>query len=177
MKLTGKTIKKTFATVVAIGVLTIGVAAFATEALTPAQIAAQVTGKTEAAVIAERATGKTYGTIAKDASQLDAFKTASLASKKAILDQQVKDGRITQAQADATYNAIVEAQKICDGTGTAQIGKTMGAGFGSGTGMNGRNGLKDGTGLGQGMGRGRATGGAGRGMGRGAGLGLNHEAQ
>ena len=138
---TGKTGKRVFATIVAAGILTLGVAAYATEALTPAEIAAQVTGQSLATVQAERAAGKTYGTIASDAGKLDAFKSASLESKKAILDQQVKDGTITQAQADATYEAIRNAQATCDGTGTARIGRSIGVRFGSGTGMHNGTGM------------------------------------
>jgi hypothetical protein len=170
MKKTGKTGKRVLATIVAAGILSIGVTAFAAVSMTPAEIAASVTGKTIAAVQTERATGKTYGTIAKDAGQLDAFKAASLESKKAILDQQVKDGKITQAQADVTYNALKAAQATCDGTGTAQIGKNNGIGFGSGSG------LRDGTGAGTGNGRNSGGGlrdGTGAGRGRGTGTGMH----
>lgn len=166
MKQTNKRGKHVLATIVAAGILTIGVAAYAAESLTPAEIAVNVTGKSLIAVQAERAAGKTYGTIAKDAGQLDAFKASSLESKKAILDQQVKDGRITQAQADATYAAIKAAQATCDGTGTARIGRANGMGFGSGSG------LRDGTGTGMGFGRNSGNA-AGTGAGRGQGMGMH----
>ena len=145
---TGKTGKRILATIVAAGILTLGVAAYAAEASTPADIAA-------------RLTGKTYGTIANDAGKLAEFKVASLESKKAILDQQVLDGKITQAQADATYEAIKSAQATCDGTGTAHIGRTMGIGFGSGSGLH------------NGMGYGRSGNQTGMGMGRGQGMGMH----
>ena len=166
MKQTNKKGKRVLAAIVAAGILAIGVAAYAAESLTPAEIAANVTGKPLVAVQAERAAGKTYGTIAKDAGQLDAFKASALESRKAILDQQVKDGRITQAQANETYAAIKAAQATCDGTGTARIGRTNGMGLGSGSG------LRDGTGAGRGFGRNGGKG-AGTGMGRGQGMGMN----
>ncbi len=162
---TGKTGKRVLATIVAAGILSLGVAAFAADAMTPADIAAQLTGKTLETVQAERAAGKTYGTIANEAGKLAEFKVAALENKKAILDQQVLDGKITQAQADATYEAIKNAQATCDGTGTARIGRNMGIGFGGGAG------LHNGTGAGMGYGRGGNQ--TGTGMGRGQGMGMH----
>ena len=166
MKQTNKTGKRVLATFVAAGILAIGIAAYAAESVTPADIAASVTGKSLATVQAERAAGKTYGTIAKDAGKLDAFKASALENKKVILDQQVKDGRLTQAQADAAYAAIKAAQATCDGTGTARIGRTNGIGFGCGRG------LRDGTGAGMGFGRNSGNA-AGTGTGRGQGMGMH----
>jgi len=134
-----------------------GTAFAAVTAQTPAQIAASVTGQTVEQVTAGRATGVTYGTIAKEAGMLDEFKVATLEQKKAILDQRVADGNLTQEQADAIYNRLVTNQATCDGTGSAAIGKSMGAGFGQGMGM----------GNGQGAGQ-RNGGGARGGMGSGA---------
>jgi len=85
-----------------------------------------------------------------------------LEQKKIVLDQKVKDGRLTQEQADAIYNAIKNNQATCDGTGRAGIGRKYGAGLGQGCGM----------GLGQGAGLGMRNGG-GFGGGMGAGRGLN----
>lgn len=127
---------------------------------TPAEITAGLTGKTVEQVIAERATGKTYGTIADEAGKLEEFKTQTLEQKKAILDQRVTDGNLTQAQADAIYNSLKTNQATCNGTGSAAIGKSMGAGFGQGQGQ--------GTGRGQGMGR------MGKGAGQRAGGGMGN---
>jgi len=151
-----KKMKKLIATVAVLGVLGAGGVVFASEILTPAQIAADLTGKSVTEVTEERADGKTYGTIANEADKLDEFRIQMLEQKKAILDQRVKDGTMTQEEADQIYNAIKENQALCDGTGNGKIGKGCGAGFGNGNG----NGL--GKGRGQGM---------GRGMGYGAGLG------
>ncbi len=123
--------------------------AFAAEFQTPGQIAATLTGKTTAEVSTERAAGKTYGTIADEAGKLEEFQKLMLEQKKTILEQRVKDGVITQAQADAFIQAIEENQGTCDGTGGKQLGRGMGAGFGMG--------------MGQGAGGGRGLGGFGGG--------------
>lgn len=139
------------ATIVGIlGVVGIAGASYATGATTPAGIVSALTGKSVEQVTAERAAGKTYGTIAKDAGKLDEFKTENLDQKKAILDQRVKDGKLTQDQADAAYNSMQANQATCDGTGSARMGQRNGAGFGRGMGMG------QGQGRGQGMGGGRS---------------------
>lgn len=56
----------------------------------------------------------------------------------------------SKEQAEAIYNSLKANQATCDGTGTARIGKSMGAGFGQGQGM----GMGQGQGRGQGMGQG-----------------------
>lgn len=159
-----KNMKKLIAVVAVVGVLGTSGAAFAATAKTPAEIAAGLTGKTVEELYKERAAGKTYGTIAKDAGKLDEFKAQMLEQKKAVLDQRVKDGTLTQQQADEIYNAIKNNQAACDGAGNAQLGKKYGAGFGSGAGR--------GQGIGKGMGRGAGMG-NGSCIGIGAGSGLN----
>jgi len=166
-----KTGKRVLATIVAAGILTLGVSAFAAEAMTPAKVAASVTEKSLEFVQAERAKGKTYGTVAKEFNKLEEFKSLSLAQKKIILQQQVTAGTITQDQANATIKTLEDAQAACNGTatGTARIGRTDGIGFGSGSG------LKDGTGASTGYGRSgnRAGNGTGVGTGRGTGMGVH----
>lgn len=160
-----KNTKKILAVVLAVGVMTASVAAFAAEIKSPADIVASLTGKTVTQVTQERTAGKTYGTIAKDAGKLDEFKRQMLEQKKAILDQQVKDKKLTQAQADEIYNTIKKNLETCDGTGSAQIGRKSGAGFGFGVGAT------QGT---RGQGFGRVNGkvnGQGRGMGQGRNMG------
>lgn len=149
-------IKKTIAITLAVGVIGAMGVAYAATAKTPAEIAASVTGKTVTEVTAERSQGKTYGTIAKDAGKLTEFQVQMLEQRKADLDQRVKDGRLTQAQADTIYNNIKNNQLTCDGTGSARIGRQSGAGFGQGTGGCGGQGC--GIGGGQGMGRGNGQG-------------------
>lgn len=153
-----KNMKKLIAVIAAAGVLGVAGAAYAATVKTPAELAAALTGKTVEAVTEERAGGKTYGAIASDAGKLEEFKAQMLEQKKAVLDQKVKDGTLTQAQADEIYNSIKERQAACDGTGGAMTGAKYGAGFGKASG----------TGSGRGMGRSAGAGsGTGLGMGRG----------
>lgn len=151
-----KNFKKLVAVVAAVGVLgTVG-AAFAATAIPPADIAAGVTGKTVEDVAKERAAGKTYGSIANEAGKLEEFKTKMLEQRKAVLEQRVKDGSLTQQEADKIYSAIESNQAICDANGSAGTGMKYGAGFGSG-----------GCGMSNGQGRGAGQGmGAGRGLNR-----------
>lgn len=145
MKRTGK------AAVIAaiVGAMTLGTVAYADGLKTPAQIVSELTGKPVAELYTERQSGKTYGTIAKEAGKLDAFQKQVLEQKKTILDQRVKDGRMTQAQADAVYTAIKDNQATCDGTGSKRIGAGSGVGFGNGGG---------GCGIGGGFGGGNGMG-------------------
>ena len=127
---------------------------------TPAEIASELTGKllrtSTRSVLQEN-----LRTIAKDAGKLEEFKAQMLEQKKAILDQRVKDGKLTQEQADEIYNAIKNNQANCDGTGSAAIGRKYGAGFGLGSGMGNGQGAGRGAGMRNGYGMG-----AGRGMNR-----------
>jgi len=158
MKQTGRNMKRTVAVMAVVGMLAVGVAAFAAEARTPVEIVADLTGKTVEAVAAERADGETYGTVAKEAGKLDEFKAAMLESRRALLDERVAAGKLTRAQADEILAAIEKNMATCDGTGSARIGRTFGAGFGQGSGMRdgtGRmGGMRNGTGRMGGMGRG-----------------------
>ena len=81
-----KNTKKFLAGLLAVGIMGASLTAFASEIKSPADIASALTGKTVTQVTQERVAGKTYGTIAKDAGKLDAFKKEMLDQKKAILD-------------------------------------------------------------------------------------------
>jgi hypothetical protein len=142
-----KNIKKTVAMLVSAFVISAAGMVYAADIKTPADIAAALTGKSVSDVNKERETGKTYGTIAKDAGKLEEFQVQMLEQRKAVLDQRVKNGEITQQQADDIYNAIKNNQATCDGTGDAKLGKQYGMWRGNG----------------QGTGRGRGQGMMGRG--------------
>lgn len=157
-----KNVKKFVALATVIGVLGLSGVVYAADIKTPADIAAALTGKTVAEVYEERSEGKTYGTIASEAGKLEEFKEQMLEQKKAILEQRVKDGELTQEQADQLLTRIQNNQAICDGTGNAGIGQSVRAGFGRGSG--------GGSGQGAGLGIGSRTCGA---MGAGMGAGLN----
>ncbi len=134
--------------VLAIGATTITAFA-AADYQSPAEIIAGLTGKSVDEIVEIRnTTEKTYGTIANDEGKLQDFQKEMLLNKKAILDQRVKDGILTQAEADEIYEAIENNQVNCDGSGSNGSGKRMGAGFGK----------MMGNGNGQGFGRGQCNG-------------------
>lgn len=149
-----KNIKKVIAVVVSVCVIGAAGMAYAAEIKTPADIAAALTGKSVTDVNKERATGQTYGTIANEAGKLEEFQVQMLEQRKAILDQRVKDGEITQQQADEIYNAIKNNQATCDGTGNAKLGKQFGMGRGNGQGSGNGQGMRRGAGMGNGRGNG-----------------------
>ncbi len=132
-----KNIKKLVA--VTLSVLVVGAAGmvYAADLKTPAEVAAALTGKSVNEIYTEREGGKTYGTIANEAGKLDEFKAEILAQKKAILDEKVKSGQITQQQADEIYNNLKNKQATCDGTGSGRIGRQNGMGFGQRMGRGG----------------------------------------
>lgn len=113
---------------------------------TPAEIVANLTGKTVDEVTEERFdSNKTYGEIAYDEGLWDEFNEEMLKSKKAYLDEKVVEGALTQEEADEIYENIQERQEYCAGNGGG-YGGMMGYGFGNGGGR----------GFGQGRGCGRA---------------------
>ena len=130
---------------------TAGIAFAAASGKTPAEILSSLTGKTVEQLFTERGQGKTFGALAQQYGKLDQFKAQVLGEKKAILDTRVKDGKLTQQQADDAYKAMKDNQADCDGTGSARIGQKNGAGFGMGQG-------KGGSGHGTGNGRGQGNG-------------------
>jgi hypothetical protein len=147
-----KNFKKLIAAATIAGVLGVTGAAYAVGA-TPAGIAASLTGRSVEEVTAQRATGTTYGAIANEAGKLDEFKTENLERIKAVLDQRVKDGSLTQARADQIIASIKTNQVNCDTTGSAGIGKMNGVGLGQGMGMGKGAGQHNGGGFGARMNR------------------------
>jgi hypothetical protein len=145
-----KNFKKLIAVATIIGSLgVVGVAGAATGATTPAGIVSALTGKSVGVVTAERAAGATYGTIAQEAGMLEQFKTETLLLKKAMLDQRVAAGTMTQEQADVMYKSLETNQATCDTTGSAKLGQKSGMSFGQGQGMGA--GRQSGSGMGRGM--------------------------
>ncbi len=147
--------KKLMIVVVVLAVLAVGTTAAlaAGEVQTPAEIVSDLTGQPLDDVTDAREAGETYGAQAADAGKLDEFKKARLEQYKLALDEAVKEGRITQAQADELYAAMEARMEACTGDG-------IGAGCGLGNGAGG--GLGRGNGAGQGLGFGRMGGGCGR---------------
>ncbi len=129
---------KNFKRIIAItaSVFIIGAAGkvYAADIKTPAEIVAALTEKSVTDVNQERAEGKTYGAIAWEAGKLDEFKTQMLEQNKAVLEQRVKNGEITQEQADSIYNTIKNNQANCIADGSSMLGGKYGMGFGRGCG-------------------------------------------
>lgn len=136
-----------FAVIVLVLAATTVTAFAASKYNSPAEAVADLTNRSVEDVVSERQeTGNTYGSIAKEAGVLDEFKTEMSEMKQDHLGEKVAEGTMTQDQADAIIEAIEEKQDACDGSGSGQIGKQYGAGFGRGPG----HGLKRGPGNGQG---------------------------
>lgn len=130
--------KKRLMVLVTVGVLGTSSAIFASASKPPVDVLSGLTGTTVEVLEKERSAGKTYGSIAAEAGKLEAFKSEVLKQKKARLDQRVKDGLMTQEEADNIYNEIKNNQKNCDGPGTGSgkpdKGREMGFGNGQGKG-------------------------------------------
>lgn len=97
---------------------------------------------------------QTPASIAQQNGTFEEFKKERLELKKEILNQRVKDGVLTQTQADDIYKQLEENMATCDGSGSAKIGQKNGLTFGNGSGnCNGCNGqgqglmMKNGNGL------------------------------
>ncbi|MBF7096193.1 DUF2680 domain-containing protein [Alkalibacter mobilis] len=132
-----------------------GGAAFAASAQTPAEILADLTGKTVEAVYQEREEGETFGAMAAETENFEAFKTSMLENRKTVLQERVEEGRITQEEADEIYANMVENSEDCDGTGSnMRLGQENGLGFGQGNGNGDGNGQRNGNSEGGGSGNG-----------------------
>jgi len=127
-----KGFKKWTAALTVAAVLGAGGAAYAATSLTPAEITANLTGKSVAELQQQRQAGQTYGAIANEAGKATEFKAQMLEQKKIILDERVAAGKLTQEQANTIYQNMQEHQADCDGTcdGNAMLGQKGGAGFG-----------------------------------------------
>ncbi len=150
-------LKKSVAAIVTAGVLSLGVAAFAAPAMSPAEIVGDLTKQTVEAVQAAREEGETYGAVTKEAGVLEAFQAKMLENRKAAIAERVADGTLTQEEADEMLAAMQAQIENCDGTGTAgdRLGQKFGAAFGQGNGLRGGNGAKTGGAPANGQGRGQ----------------------
>lgn len=97
---------------------------------------AKLTGLSAAEVTAQRQSGKSLAEIAKAKGVTSGEVVAkTLAQRKAILDQYVKDGRITAAQAKLMLDRMSAQMKSrVDSTGACQGGQGCGQGGGCGMG-------------------------------------------
>ena len=140
--------RKMIAIVAAVALLLVATVALAeVNWKTPAQIVSGLTGKTVDQVQADRQAGQSYGAQAAAAGELSQFQQECLAQYKQWLDEAVKSGQMTQAEADILYETMNSRMAACVGADNAN---------GLGYGMMGR-------GM---MGTGRFGGGCGRGYGQ-----------
>lgn len=112
----------------------------------PMNLLSTLTGKTLTELLKEREAGKTAYQIAEDNGKGDEFQREKLNAQKERIDARVKDGRITQEDADKVYNKLQENQANCDGTRSQQriMKEALELGQGQGSGM--KNGQGQGTG-------------------------------
>ncbi|MDQ2087173.1 hypothetical protein RBH29_12120 [Herbivorax sp. ANBcel31] len=122
-----KNLKKVVAATVAVSVIASAGIVFASEYKRPVEIASEVTGdSTEDLRNIRVEEERTYGNIAEDYGKLDEFRTIMLEQKKALLDEKVESGDITQDQADEIH------ESFCSDVGQMNFGKDFSLGFGKG---------------------------------------------
>jgi hypothetical protein len=137
--------KKIMIGVITAGLLLIGATGvFAATFKSPAEIYAELKGVPVEEAYAAKATGSSYGQLADEAGVLNEFKAKMLENRKAVIQERVANGQLTQEQANLIIKNMETNQANCDGTG-----------------MLGRNGVGKMGGMGQGM---KGALGAGRGM-------------
>jgi hypothetical protein len=142
-----------------VGFMVFGSMAFAAEGSTPADIYANLTGKTTEEAWGMRGQGR-FGALAAEEGVSEAFVAQMLVAKKAAIQAMVGDG-LTQEEADEAI-ATLEAQVAdCDGTQQqAQLLQGMGMQFGNGQGAGLGNANGQGAGLGNANGQGAGLGNA-----------------
>ena len=145
-----------------VGFMVFGSMAFAAEGSTPADIYANLTGKTTEEAWGMRGQGR-FGALAAEEGVSEAFVAQMLVAKKAAIQAMVGD-ELTQEEADEAI-ATLEAQVAdCDGTQQqAQLLQGMGMQFGNGQGAGLGNANGQGAGLGNANGQANANGRGGNG--------------
>lgn len=130
---------------------------------TLADIVAELTGSTAEDVREERLEGKSFAEIAAEQDvAVEDVVAAAIGARKALLDEAVASGEITQAQADAALDRMqtrlterVSSDTPCAGGGS---GACAGSGAGGVCGANGASGMGRGCGAGRGSGAGSCGG-------------------
>lgn len=141
-----------------VGLMVFGSVVFAAESATPADIYANLTGKTTEEAWVMRGQGR-FGALAAEEGVSEAFVAQMLEAKTAQIQALVGD-KLTQEEADV-YIASLESQILnCDGTQQqAQLLQGLGMRFGNGQGAG--NQLGEGQGFGMGQGNSNRRGGNG----------------
>jgi hypothetical protein len=154
-----------------VGFMVFGSMAFAAEGSTPADIYANLTGRTTEEAWGMRGQGR-FGALAAEEGVSEAFIAQMLVAKKAAIQAMVGDG-LTQEEADVAIAALEAQVADCDGTQQqAQLLQGLGMQFGNGQGAGLGNGNGQGAGLGNGNGQGAGLGNA-KGQGNANGRGGN----
>ncbi len=123
--------KKFAAGTVAVAVLVSAGAVFASEFKRPVEIASELTGQSVESLREQRLAGETYGEIVEAYEVRDAFRAKMLEQKKAILDERVESGSLTQEEADKIYDALL-MDGLCDEEKQMLFGEELSARFGKG---------------------------------------------
>ncbi|MEF9952390.1 MAG: hypothetical protein RR838_07320 [Clostridium sp.] len=134
-----------FTAVCTLGLTATGVFA-ASNFSSPIEALASITGRSVASIQSEN---KALGEIAKEENKLNEFKAETYQIKKDKLDKLVKEGSMTQDEANKILQTTKEKQANCNGEGNGS-GKCDMNGQGMGQGKCGMNG--------QGMGQGKGMG-------------------
>lgn len=96
-------------------------------------VVAELTGLSAEEVQAERAAGKSAAAIAEaNGSSAEEVVSTALETRKALLDEKVADGTITQEQADLMYDRMTE--RVTERVSTDESGRPSWAGQGGGMG-------------------------------------------
>jgi len=122
--------------ILAVAVMVFGTmsVAFADASWGPLAILEDLSGKDSAEIYAMREEGETLGDVAKDLGVYDDFSAAALAQKKAMIEEMLEAGEISEEEADRLLTAF----ESCDGTqrqllqGTGLFGQRAGSGQGNG---------------------------------------------
>lgn len=143
---------KKFKKVIIVGLVVVALAATSLTAFaftgssTPAEIMANITGKTVEEVTNQKfESNLTYGELAFDEEVWEEFQDEMLENKKVFLDERVADGTLTQEDADEIYNNMKERHEYI---------RENGAGFGGMMGFKNSNGFGGMMGYGNNQGRG-----------------------
>lgn len=143
--------KVLLATALVLVLLAGGGAVYAATASSPLEILSNVTGDSVDAIVESREDGETLGSIAAEKDVLEEFQKAMLENRKAVVQERVEEGVLTQEEADEYLAIMAERMETCDGTGVRQ-GDNLGQQFGMGMGRGSRNGDGTQSGFGQGFG-------------------------
>jgi hypothetical protein len=122
--------------VLAVAVMVFGTmsVAFADASWGPLAILEKLSGESQEDIYAMREEGETLGDVAKDLGVYDDFRAEALTQKKAMLQEMLEAGEITEAEAERVLTAF----ESCDGTqqqvlqGEGLFGQRAGNGQGNG---------------------------------------------